>query len=124
VSSAGASNSLRACAFAKASGEPPADRRRCRVLGLAHIALPGDHRLVVGLAQLGRCGDRERAHEVLRVEPVGAPGARALLLLQPDFFLWDVGELLQCRHPATAGVDRRWQGGDVVGHGRPRVSSS
>ena len=34
--------------------EPPADRRRRGVLGLAHVALPGDHRLVVGLAQLRR----------------------------------------------------------------------
>ena len=32
--------------------EPPADRRRRRVLGLAHKTFPGDHRLVVGLAQL------------------------------------------------------------------------
>jgi hypothetical protein len=73
--------------------QPSADRRRCGVLGLAHEALPGDHRLVVGLAQfLGR-RDAERPHEVLHVEPVGAPGARALLLLQPDFFFGDLGEL-------------------------------
>ena len=60
--------------------EAPADRRRCGVLALAHVALPGDHRLVVGLAQFRRRGDRQCAHEVLHVEPVGAAGARALLL--------------------------------------------
>jgi hypothetical protein len=61
----------------------------------AHEALPGDHRLVVGLAQLRRRGDRQRAHEVLNVEPVGPPGPRALLLLQPDFFFGNVGELVE-----------------------------
>ena len=37
--------------------EPAADRRRCGVLDLAHVALPGDHRFVVGLAQLVGRGD-------------------------------------------------------------------
>jgi hypothetical protein len=93
------------------------------MLGLAHVALPGDHRLVVGLTQLGRRRDRERLHEVPDVEAVGAAGARTLLLLQPDFFFGDVGELLDGRHPAAPGVDHcRQAGGGVVGHGRPRVS--
>jgi len=61
--------------------EPPADRRRCGMLSLAHEVLPGDHRLVVGLAQfLGR-RDAERAHEMLHVLPVGPAGTRALLFL-------------------------------------------
>jgi hypothetical protein len=76
------------------------------VLALAHEALPGDHSFVVGLAQLRRRRDRERAHEVLHVEPVGAARAGALLLLQPDFFFGDLGELLERRHLAAAGVDR------------------
>jgi hypothetical protein len=96
-----------------------ADRRCCSVLGLAHVALPGDHRLVVGLAQLRRRRDRERAHEVLHVEPIGAPRARALLLLEPDFFFGDRGEVVQCRDLAAIGVDRHRQVGGVVGHGRP-----
>ena len=103
--------------------EAPADCRRRGVLGLAHEALPGDDRFVVGLAQLGRCGDRQCAHEVLDVEPVGAAGAGALLLLQPDFFLGDVGEAIEGRHLAAAGVERRRQG-CVVGHGRPPCFSS
>jgi hypothetical protein len=41
--------------------EAPADRRRRGVLGLAHVALPGDDRFVVGLAQLRRRCDPERA---------------------------------------------------------------
>jgi hypothetical protein len=45
-------------------------------------------------------------HEVLDVEAVGAPGPGALLLLQPDRFLGDVGELLECRDVAAAGRDR------------------
>jgi hypothetical protein len=50
------------------------------MLDLAHKTLPGNHRLVVVLAQfLGR-GDRQGAHEVLHIEPVGAAGARTLLL--------------------------------------------
>jgi hypothetical protein len=103
--------------------EAPADRRRRRVLALAHVAFPGDHRLVVGLAQFRRRGDRERAHEVLDVEPVGAPGARALLLLQPDLFFRDVGEPVERRHLPVAGVEHRRQG-RVVGHGRPVFLSS
>jgi hypothetical protein len=48
---------------------------------------------VVGLAQfLGR-DDAERLHEVLNIEPVGAGGARTLLLGEPDFFFGDRGEL-------------------------------
>jgi hypothetical protein len=34
-------------------GQAPADRRGRRVLDLAQIALPGDRRLMVGLAQIG-----------------------------------------------------------------------
>ncbi len=94
--------------------QPPADRRRRGVLGLAHVALPGDHRLVVGLAQFLGAGDRERAHEMLHVEPVGAPGARALLLLQPDFFFGDFGELVEEREPALVGADRDRQGAAVA----------
>jgi hypothetical protein len=57
-------------------GEPAADRRRRRMLGLPHEPLPGDHRLVVGLTQFIGAGDHQRVHEVLDVEPVGAAGAR------------------------------------------------
>jgi hypothetical protein len=85
--------------------ETPADRRRRGVLGLAHEAFPGDHRLVVGLAQRRRRGDRQRAHEVLDVEPVRSPGARALLLLQPDFFFGDRGEAIEGR-PDLLHIDR------------------
>jgi hypothetical protein len=88
-------------------GEPAADRRRSGVLGFPHEALPGDHRLVVGLAQLPRRRDRQRAHEVLDVEPIGAAGACALLLLQPDFFFGDVGEAIEGRYLAAASVERR-----------------
>jgi hypothetical protein len=88
-----------------------------------HEHARGDHRLVVCLAQLCRRGDPERAHEVLHVELVSAAGARARLLLQPDFFFGDRGEPVEGRHLAAAGVECRRQGG-VVGHGRPRVSSS
>jgi hypothetical protein len=42
-------------------------------------------------------------HEVLHVELVDAPDASALLLLQPDFFFGDVGELVEGRQPAMAG---------------------
>ena len=70
-------------------GEPAADRGRCRALGLAHEPFPRDHRLVVGLAQLGRRRDRQRAQEVRYVASVGAG---ALLALQADFFLGDGGE--------------------------------
>jgi hypothetical protein len=56
-------------------------------------------KLVVGLAQLRRRRDAERPHEVLHVEAIGAPGAGALLLLQPDFFFGDVGELGDGRDP-------------------------
>ena len=64
-----------------------------RHLDRSAAAFPGDHRLVVDQAQLGRRGDHQRAHEVLDVEPAGAAGARALLLLQPDFLFGDRGEL-------------------------------
>ena len=60
--------------------QPPANRRRRRMLGLAHKTLPRDHRFVVGLAQFLGCGDIERAHEVLHVEPVGPLSPFALLL--------------------------------------------
>ena len=40
------------------------------------------------------------------VEPVGAAGARALLLGEPDFFLGDVGELVELRD-GSAGACRR-----------------
>jgi hypothetical protein len=70
---------------------------------------------VVGLTQFRRRRDHQRAHEVLHVEPIGATGAGALLRLQPDFFFGDVGELVEGRHLAAAGVERRRQGG-VVGH--------
>ena len=102
--------------------EPPADRRRRGVLGLAHEALPGDHGAVVDLAQLVGRGDRQRRHEVPHVEPVGPAGAGALLLGEPDFFFGDVG---QCRERADRGGG--WPGelcrqGGVVGrgHGGPR----
>jgi hypothetical protein len=39
--------------------------------------------------------------------PVGTTGARALLLLQPDVFFGDRGELVEGRDPAVARVDRR-----------------
>jgi len=71
--------------------EPAADRRRRGVFDLAHEPLPGDHRLVVCVAQFRRRRDRQRAHEVLHVEPVGPPSARALLLGEPGFFLRDQG---------------------------------
>ena len=76
------------------------------MLGLAHVALPGDHRLVVGLAELHRRRDRKRAHEVLHVEPVFAPRPRALLLLQPDLFFGNVGQALERRHLAAVGVSK------------------
>ena len=63
-------------------------------------------------------GDAERAHEVLHVEPVGAAGARTLLLRQPDLFFGDLGELVEGRDAAIAGVDRCRQGA-VVGHAAP-----
>jgi hypothetical protein len=53
------------------------------VLALAHEALPGDRRLVVGLAPLGRRRDRERVQEMRDIVPVGAPGAGALLASTP-----------------------------------------
>ena len=62
--------------------QPPADRRRGGVLGLAHVPFPGDHGLVVGLAQLRRRGDRQRAQKVRDIAPVGAPGAGALLAVR------------------------------------------
>ena len=60
--------------------------------------------------------DRNCAHEVLDVEPVGAPGAGALLLPQPDLFFGNVGQALERRDPAVAGVDRYRQVGGVVHH--------
>jgi hypothetical protein len=42
--------------------------------------------------------------KVLHVEAIRSPRARALLLLQPDGFFGDVGEVLDGRH--TAGVDQ------------------
>src|SRR5712671_1470444 len=87
-------------------------------LRLAHVPLPGNHRLVVGLAQFGRRRDRQRAHEVLDVEPVGAAGACALLLGEPDVFFGNLGELVEGRQrPVTAGTDRNRQGAAVVHHG-------
>lgn len=51
--------------------------------------------------------DPERAHEMRHVEPLGAPGTRALLLGEPDFFLdEDLDELIEGRDPAAAGVER------------------
>jgi hypothetical protein len=73
--------------------EPSADCRRRGVLDLAHVPLPGDHRFVVGLAQLLRYRDAERAHEVLHVEPVGTTGAGTFLLREPDFLFGDLGKL-------------------------------
>src|SRR6266702_863239 len=71
---------------------------------------------VVGLAQLLGRGDRERAHEVLHVEPVSAPRARALLLLQPDFFFGDRGELVQRRERGAVAAGSRHRQGAVVVH--------
>lgn len=70
------------------------------MLELAHIA--GDHRFVVGLTQFLRSGNRQGAHEVLRVKPIGAAGADTLLLLQPDFFFGDEGELRDSQDAAVA----------------------
>ena len=87
------------------------------------IALPGDHRPVVGLAQLGRRGDLERAHEVLHVEPVGAPGAGALLLLS-QISSSGMSARRSTVDNTAAGVGRRRQGAAVVDHapGAARVS--
>src|SRR6516165_10317698 len=60
--------------------EPAADRRRGHLFDLAHKALPGYHRLVVGLARFLGAHDRQRAHEVLYVEPIRTAGAHTLLL--------------------------------------------
>jgi hypothetical protein len=52
---------------------------------------------------------------VPHVEPVGAASARALLLLQPDFFFGDRGELVERRQrPVAAGA---------VGTGKVLLSS-
>ena len=58
---------------------------------------------MVSLAQLRRRCDAKRLHEVLHVEPVGAARAGALLLLQPDFFFGNIGELRDGRDPVAAG---------------------
>jgi hypothetical protein len=93
--------------------EASVDRRRRGVLGFAHEAFPGDHRFVVGLAQLCRRDDPQPAHEVLHVEPVGAAGAGALLLGKP-------GDLRELRHGGdpdhAGGGDRHWQCAGVVDH--------
>jgi hypothetical protein len=72
------------------------------MLDLAHMALPGDRRLVVGSAQFLRRRDGNRAHEVLRIEPVGAR-ARALRPVQPDLFFGDASELGNGRGRAVGG---------------------
>jgi hypothetical protein len=75
-------------------------------------------RLAAGIC--GKSATRRALRLALAKIEVGAAGPRALLLLQPDFFLGDVGELIERRQPAAAGVERRRQG-RVVGHGRPQV---
>jgi hypothetical protein len=59
-----------------------------------------------GLIQLAGAGFAVPG-SLLDVEPVGVPGARALLLLQLDSFFGDVGEPVEGQHPAMAGVKRR-----------------
>jgi len=73
--------------------EPAPDGGRGGVLGFAHDALPGDDGAVVHLAQFVVGRDVKRAHEMLHVELVGAAGALAFLLGEPDVFLGDVGKL-------------------------------
>jgi hypothetical protein len=83
----------------------PSTKKR-RALGLAHETFPGDHRLVVHLAQLGRRRDRERAEKMRDIAPVGAPGAGALLALEPDFFLGDGAASAATVEGSRSGVRR------------------
>jgi hypothetical protein len=99
---------------ARKRGEPPAYSRGGRTFLLALHPLPGDDRAMIDLAQRLGCDDIERLHEVTHVEPVGAAGAGALLLGQPDLFLGDGGELVERGN--RAGVDRN-QGIGRIGHG-------
>jgi hypothetical protein len=86
--------------------EAPANGRGRRALGLAHEALPCDHPLVVRLAQLSPRRDRQRPHEVLHVEPVGA--ARALLA-PARFVLRGYRRAAGASTPGTGrGRSQRW----------------
>src|SRR5271165_6894329 len=67
--STGADCAPRACDWRgtcrDSTGPKAAAHRRGRGrFGLAHVALPGDHRLVVGLAELRRRRDRQPQQEV------------------------------------------------------------
>jgi hypothetical protein len=96
----------------------PADGRGRGALDFAHVAFPGDDRTVVNPAQLVGGRNADGRHEVAHVEPVGPPGARGLLLGEPDFFLGDLRELLHHRRRlrlAVVGSDDLGLRGD--GHG-------
>jgi hypothetical protein len=62
------------------------------------------------LPQFVRRGDAERLHEMRHVEPVGAAGAGAFLAGEPDFFLWNGGEL------GETGERDGKRVGAIVGH--------
>ena len=73
-------------------GEPAADRRRRRAFDLVRIALPGDHRLWSAWRSSSGVAINKVRMKCLHVEPIGAAGARTLLLREPDFFLGDRGK--------------------------------
>ena len=71
--------------------EAPAHGRGCSTFVLALYPLPGDDGPMIDLAQRGRAGDAEGAHEVAHVEPIGA--AWTLLLRRDGGELVERGEL-------------------------------
>ena len=93
--------------------KPAADGGRLGLIDLAHDALPGNHGAVVHLAQLVVGRDMQRAHEVPHVELVGAAGAFAFLLGEPDFFFGDVGERGEGRNDLARSF--RTGGGNTAG---------
>ena len=72
--------------------EPAADGGRLGLIDLARDALPGNHCVVIHLAQFVVGLDAQCPHKMLHVELIGTARAFAFLLGEPDVFSRNVGE--------------------------------